>query len=210
MGNSNQVSIKKLYEKMSTGENSFLPQIPDGVMLSEFERDVFYTLNFLRTQPGLMIWRLGKVRKKFKISRKKYKDRRKLLAFMAKNKEYLASPIQVDKDIYYACKYCNEKFAESDFKIGGVLLYLNKLYKNVKGFEHTSFEWKGTGEEFVMYIFLKEDFTSVEGINPFFSNSIQYFGCNFSKNTVRKSCFRLCWTCKPEPKDNTLATKGLI
>lgn len=55
----------------------------------------------------------------------------------------MPNPIQVDKDIYYAWKYWNEKFKDDDFKIGGTLVYLNKLHKNVKGFEHWAYEWNG-------------------------------------------------------------------
>mmetsp|Transcript_8496 Transcript_8496/g.9630 ORF Transcript_8496/g.9630 Transcript_8496/m.9630 type:complete len:96 (+) Transcript_8496:242-529(+) len=95
---------------------------------------------------------------------------------MAKKKEQLVNPIQIDKDIYHGCKAVNEKYSNTDFKLGGTLVYLNKLYKNVKGFEHTNFDFKGTGEEFVLYVFLTQDFISAEGVCPFFSNTVQYFG----------------------------------
>jgi hypothetical protein len=54
------------------------------------------------------------------------------------------NPIYIDKDIVNAWKYCNEKFQETDFNIGGTIVYLNKLHKNVQGLEHTSYDWKGT------------------------------------------------------------------
>ena len=55
----------------------------------------------------------------------------------------MVNPIQVDKDIYWACRSLNEKNWENDFRLGGTLGALNKLYKNVSGFEHTTFDFQG-------------------------------------------------------------------
>jgi hypothetical protein len=98
MGNSQPYTLEEMYTKFK------LPPIPKGVMETDFEREVFYTLNFLRTQPGLMRQRLKKVKRKYRIKRKLYKERKKFLTKMA-SKKLIQSPIQVDKDIYYACKY---------------------------------------------------------------------------------------------------------
>jgi hypothetical protein len=67
------------------------------------------------------------------------------------SKKLIQSPIQVDKDIYYACKYWNDKFVDTDFKIGGVLVYLRKLFGTANGLEHTSFDWKGKRTKFHTY-----------------------------------------------------------
>ena len=203
MGNKPTMTLEEMYFKFK------LPSIPQGVMMSDFEKEVFYTLNFLRTQPGLMRQRLKRVTKKFKIKKKKLKERKKFLAHMSANK-MTCPPIRVDKDIYYACRYWNEKFVNTDFMLGGVLVYLRKLRGEVKGLEHTSFDWKDSGEDFILYVFLNEDFTSPEDVCPFFSDKVTTFGCWFSENRAKKNWVRMCWVMKPEVARTSLAVKGLI
>lgn len=48
--------------RMSVGGWAALPPIPKGTLTNLFEKEVFYTLNFLRTQPGLMRQRLKRVK----------------------------------------------------------------------------------------------------------------------------------------------------
>ena len=61
MGSKPSMTLEEMYFKFK------LPSIPPDVMMSDFEKEVFYTLNFLRTQPGLMRQRLKRVTKKYKI-----------------------------------------------------------------------------------------------------------------------------------------------
>ena len=64
MGSSQSLTLEQMYQKFE------LPPIPAGVMENQFEKEAFYTLNFLRTQPGLMRQRLKRVKKKYHIKNK--------------------------------------------------------------------------------------------------------------------------------------------
>jgi hypothetical protein len=44
------------------------------------------------------------------------------------------------------------------------------------GVESTNFGFDGTGEEYVLYLFMNINFKSMSGIDPFFSDAIKGFG----------------------------------
>ena len=70
MGNNQTFTLEEMYNKLQ------LPPIPEGVMHDQFEKEVFYTLNFLRTKPGLIRQRLKAVKKKYKVKNSRYKERK--------------------------------------------------------------------------------------------------------------------------------------
>ena len=64
MGSTQSYSLEEMYDKFD------MPPVPSEVMTDQFEREMFYTLNLLRTEPGLMSLRLKRVKKKFCTKKK--------------------------------------------------------------------------------------------------------------------------------------------
>ena len=64
MGSTQSYTLEEMYDKFD------MPPVPSEVMTDKFEREMYYTLNLLRTEPGLMSLRLKTVKKKFGTKKK--------------------------------------------------------------------------------------------------------------------------------------------